>query len=80
MYLTKLYLEPNHLLDPDLREQHEEMETMLETYLDTMRGTCNRLQLMLREVLSCVCRVFYCSPPRVLSGPLRNLLVCMGDG
>ena len=50
MYLTKLYMEPSHLLDPDLREQHEEMETMLETYLDTMRGTCNRLQLMLREV------------------------------
>jgi len=50
MYLTKLYLEPDHLLDLDLPQQHEEMETMLETYLDAMRGACNRLQLMLREV------------------------------
>ncbi len=50
MYLTKLSTEPEHLFDEDLAMQHEEMEIMLETYLDDMRGTCNRLHLLIRQV------------------------------
>ena len=57
MYLTKLYNEPEHLYDEGLHAEHEEMETMLETYLDSMRGTCSQLQLLLREVCCHVLRL-----------------------
>ena len=50
MYLTKLHENPSRLLDADLSREHEEMEIMLEAYLDAMRGICNRLQLLYQEV------------------------------
>ena len=55
MYLTKLHENPSRLLDADLCREHEEMEIMLEAYLDAMRGICNRLQLLYQEVSDAVC-------------------------